>query len=107
MADNFRGSRGTITINGGAITISAAVSGSGDGFDSNGSSVIAGGSITFITPTNARDYEPFDRDGQFSVTGGEVIIDGTVYDAAAIGSATSKGMQGGGNTSGIGGRRGR
>ncbi|MDR2356578.1 MAG: hypothetical protein LBD92_00625, partial [Oscillospiraceae bacterium] len=52
-------------------------------------------SITFITPTNARDYEPLDHDGQFSMTGGEVIINGTVYDASTIGAATSRGMPGG------------
>jgi hypothetical protein len=105
MADSFRGSTGTITINGGTITISAAGSGSGDGLDSNGSLAIAGGSITFITPVNAKDYEPFDHDGQFSMSGGEVIINGTNYDATTIGSATSKGVQGGGNAGGMGGRR--
>ena len=92
--DHFSGSTGTITINGGMLTIAAAGSGSGDGMDANGDMTITGGSITFITPPGARDYEPFDHDGTFSMTSGEVIIDGKKYDASTI-SSYSGGMRGG------------
>ena len=92
--DRFSASTGTITINGGTLTIAAAGSGSGDGLDANGNLTIAGGSITFITPSGARDYEPLDHDGTLSMTGGELIIDGKKYDASTMGSY-SGGMRGG------------
>jgi hypothetical protein len=68
--DNFSGSQGTITINGGTITIAAAGSGAGDGLDANGSITITGGDIVIKTPSSYRDYSSIDYNTTFSLTGG-------------------------------------
>ncbi|MFV0484695.1 MAG: carbohydrate-binding domain-containing protein [Candidatus Saccharimonadales bacterium] len=70
--DNFSKSTGTITINGGNITIAAATSGDGDGLDSNGNIVVTGGDTIIKTPAVARDYTAVDFDGTFTMTGGRI-----------------------------------
>ena len=72
--DNFTGSQGTITINGGTITIAAAGSGDGDGLDANGTITITGGDTVIKTPSSYRDYSDIDYDTTFSLTGGRVRI---------------------------------
>lgn len=86
--DNFSSNTGSITVNGGVLTIAAAGSGSRDGLDANGDITITGGSITFKTPSYAWDYEPLDHDGALTMTGGEVYIDGRLYTASTIGSVS-------------------
>ena len=70
--DNFAGSQGTITINGGTITIAAAISGAGDGLDANGTITITGGDIVIKIPASYRDYSSIDFNTTFSLTGGYV-----------------------------------
>jgi hypothetical protein len=72
--DNFRSSQGTITINGGTITIAAAGSGNGDGLDANGTITVSGGDTVIKTPSSYRDYSDIDYDTSFSLTGGSVRI---------------------------------
>jgi hypothetical protein len=62
-----------IQINGGTIYINAQ----GDGIDSNGSLVIAGGSVTVDGPTNGGD-SALDSDGAMMIHGGEVIAAGAL-----------------------------
>jgi hypothetical protein len=71
---NSGGSQGTITINGGTITIAAAGSGAGDGLDANGSITITGGDIVIKTPSSFRDYSSIDYNTTFSLTGGNVRL---------------------------------
>ncbi|MDR2265968.1 MAG: carbohydrate-binding domain-containing protein [Christensenellaceae bacterium] len=76
-----------VIINGGVITIFPARSGTGDGIDANGSINITGGSIYITRPSGTlRDYEALDCDLTLTMSGGEVIIDGTLYDKDSIGS---------------------
>lgn len=78
--DNFSSSQGSITINGGTVTIAAAGSGNGDGLDANGPLTITGGDTVIKTPSSYRDYSDIDYDTAFSLTGGSVRIlnaDGT------------------------------
>lgn len=70
--DRFGGSTGTITINGGSITISAATSGNGDGLDSNGAITITGGDILIKIPARTYDYSSVDYETTFSMTGGRI-----------------------------------
>lgn len=72
--DNFSSSQGTITINGGTITIAAAGSGNGDGLDANGTITVTGGDTVVQTPSSYRDYSDIDYDTEFSMTGGRVRI---------------------------------
>lgn len=59
-------------ISGGTIT---AYSSEGDGFDSNGTMTISGGSIAVWT-ANTADNQPLDADGTISITGGTVLAAG-------------------------------
>lgn len=61
-----------MTISGGTIR---AFTSAGDGFDSNGSLTIAGGTIAVWT-ASAADNEPLDADGTITVTGGTVLAAG-------------------------------
>lgn len=61
-----------INISGGSIT---AYSTEGDGFDSNGSLNISGGTVVVWTASRADD-QPLDADGTLSVTGGTVLAAG-------------------------------
>ena len=70
--DNFAGSTGTITINGGTLTIAAALSGAGDGLDANGTITITGGNTLIKIPSSYRDYSSVDFNTTFSLTGGSV-----------------------------------
>ena len=70
--DNFSGSTGTITINGGTLTIAAALSGAGDGLDANGTIIITSGNTLIKIPTSYRDYSSVDFNTTFSLTGGSV-----------------------------------
>lgn len=72
--DNFGGSTGTITINGGTITIAAATSGNGDGLDSNGAIIITGGDTVIKVPAITRDYSSIDYETTFTMSGGRVRI---------------------------------
>ena len=72
--DNFSSSQGSITINGGTITIAAAGSGNGDGLDANGTITVSGGDTVVKTPASYRDYSDIDYDTSFSMTGGSVRI---------------------------------
>ena len=62
------------TLNVFSGTITAYTSG-GDGFDSNGSMTISGGSIAVWT-ANAADNQPLDADGTITITGGTVLAAG-------------------------------
>lgn len=95
--DNFSSSQGTITINGGTITIAAAASGNGDGLDANGTITVTGGDTVVKTPSSYRDYSDIDYDTAFSLTGGSVRIlnaDGTYTQVTD--SYVSQGPGGGG-----------
>ena len=61
-----------MNISGGSIT---AYSSEGDGFDSNGSMTISGGSIEVWT-ANTADNQPLDADGTITITGGTVLAAG-------------------------------
>lgn len=61
-----------MNISGGTIT---AYTSGGDGFDSNGSMTISGGTIAVWT-ANAADNQPLDADGTISITGGTVLAAG-------------------------------
>ncbi len=60
-----------------------AYSTEGDGFDSNGTMTISGGSITVWT-SNTADNQPLDADGTITITGGTVL---------AAGGSAGMGMQ--------------
>lgn len=95
--DNFSSSQGSITINGGTVTIAAAGSGNGDGLDANGPLTITGGDTVIKTPSSYRDYSDIDYDTAFSLTGGNVRIlnaDGTYTQVTD--SYVSQGPGGGG-----------
>lgn len=62
----------SMTISGGVIT---AYTSSGDGFDSNGSLTITGGTVTVWT-ANTADNQPLDADGTITITGGTVLAAG-------------------------------
>ena len=70
--DMFSSSTGTITINGGTITIEAALSGAGDGLDANGTITVTGGNTLIKIPSSYRDYSSVDFDTSFSMTGGSI-----------------------------------
>ena len=61
-----------MNISGGSIT---AYTSEGDGFDSNGSMTISGGSIEVWT-ANTADNQPLDADGTITITGGTVLAAG-------------------------------
>lgn len=62
----------SMNISGGTI---AAYTTGGDGFDSNGSLTISGGSVTVWSASSA-DNQPLDADGAITVTGGTVLAAG-------------------------------
>lgn len=62
----------SMNIYGGTIV---AYTAAGDGFDSNGSLTISGGSVT-VWIGNAADNQPLDADGTISITGGTVLAAG-------------------------------
>lgn len=62
---------GELTINGGTVRINSE----GDGFDSNGSASMTGGLLIIDGPTTSRNG-PIDVNGEFVVTGGEIIAVG-------------------------------
>ena len=62
----------SMNLSGGVIT---AFSADGDGFDSNGTLTISGGTITVFT-ANTADNEPLDADGEITVLGGTVLAAG-------------------------------
>jgi hypothetical protein len=96
--DQFAGATGSIVVNGGTVTIAAAGSGNGDGFDANGALTITGGDIVIKLPTNARDYSNLDADGAITISGGRVrtlSADGAYTDITQQ-VASSGGMPGGG-----------
>ena len=62
----------SMNISGGSIT---ACSSSGDGFDSNGTLTISGGTVIVWTVSTA-DNQPLDADGEISITGGTVLAAG-------------------------------
>ena len=61
-----------MNISGGSIT---AYTSEGDGFDSNGSMTISGGSIE-VWAANTADNQPLDADGTITITGGTVLAAG-------------------------------
>lgn len=62
----------SINISGGTIT---AVSSDGDGFDSNGSMTISGGTVVVWT-ANTADNQPLDADAAITISGGTVLAAG-------------------------------
>ena len=62
----------SMNISGGTI---AAYTSGGDGFDSNGSLTISGGSVT-VWSANSADNQPLDADGAITITGGTVLAAG-------------------------------
>lgn len=62
----------SMTISGGTIT---AYSSGGDGFDSNGSLTISGGTVAVWT-ANTADNQPLDADGTITISGGAVLAAG-------------------------------
>ena len=69
----------SMNISGGTIT---AFSSGGDGFDSNGSLTISGGTVVVWT-ANTADNQPLDADGTITISGGTVL---------AAGGSSSMGM---------------
>ena len=61
-----------MNISGGTIV---AYTSGGDGFDSNGSLNISGGSVT-VWSANSADNQPLDADGAISISGGTVLAAG-------------------------------
>ena len=93
----------SMNISGG--TINACTSG-GDGFDSNGTLTISGGTIN-VWSANTADNQPLDADGTISITGGTVLAAGGSSGMGMNLSATQAyvtfgGM--GGQPGGLGGR---
>ena len=62
----------SMNISGGTIT---AYSSGGDGFDSNGSLTISGGTVVVWT-ANTADNQPLDADGTITISGGTVLATG-------------------------------
>lgn len=62
----------SMTISGGNIQ---AYSSSGDGFDSNGSLTLSGGTVVVWT-ANTADNQPLDADGTITISGGTVLAAG-------------------------------
>lgn len=62
----------TMDISGGSIV---AYTAEGDGFDSNGSLTISGGSVSVWTASTA-DNQPLDADGAITISGGTVLAAG-------------------------------
>lgn len=62
----------TMDISGGSIV---AYTTEGDGFDSNGSLTISGGSVSVWT-SNSADNQPLDADGAITISGGTVLAAG-------------------------------
>ena len=62
----------SMNISGGTIT---AFSSGGDGFDSNGSLTISGGTVVVWT-ANTADNQPLDADGTITISGGTVLAAG-------------------------------
>ena len=75
----------SMNISGGSIT---ACSSSGDGFDSNGTLTISGGTVIVWTVSTA-DNHPLDADGEISITGGTVLAAGG---SAGVGMNLSAGQ---------------
>ena len=69
---DLRGYDFTMEISGGTVT---AYSSGGDGFDSNGSLTISGGSVAVWT-ANTADNQPLDADGSITISGGTVLAAG-------------------------------
>lgn len=69
---DLRGYDFTMEISGGTVT---AYSSDGDGFDSNGSLTISGGSVAVWT-ANTADNQPLDADGGITISGGTVLAAG-------------------------------
>ena len=69
---DLRGYDFAMEISGGTVT---AYSSGGDGFDSNGSLTISGGSVAVWT-ANTADNQPLDADGSITISGGTVLAAG-------------------------------
>lgn len=96
--DRFRNTTGSITITGGDIFITPALTGNGDGVDSNGTLTITGGDLVVKMPSTYRDYSSIDYETTFSLTGGQVRIlntDGSYTQVTEDNVSSVAGMGGG------------
>ena len=87
-----------INISGGKIW---AYSSGGDGFDSNGTIDISGGSVTVWT-ANTADDQPLDADGKITISGGTVLAAGG-SSGMGMNLSSSQGYLLFGNSGGMGG----
>lgn len=87
-----------INISGGKIW---AYSSGGDGFDSNGTIDISGGSVTVWT-ANTADDQPLDADGKITISGGTVLAAGG-SSGMGMNLSSSQGYVIFGNSGGMGG----
>ena len=87
-----------INISGGKVW---AYSSGGDGFDSNGTIDISGGSVTVWT-ANTADDQPLDADGKITVSGGTVLAAGG-SSGTGMNLSSSQGYVSFGNSGGRGG----
>lgn len=87
-----------INISGGKIW---AYSSGGDGFDSNGTIDISGGSVTVWT-ANTADDQPLDADGKITISGGTVLAAGG-SSGTGMNLSSSQGYVIFGNSGGMGG----
>lgn len=87
-----------INISGGKIW---AYSSGGDGFDSNGTIDISGGSVTVWT-ANTADDQPLDADGKSTISGGTVLAAGG-SSGTGMNLSSSQGYVIFGNSGGMGG----
>ena len=87
-----------INISGGRLW---AYSSGGDGFDSNGTIDISGGSVTVWT-ANTADDQPLDADGKITVSGGAVLAAGG-SSGTGMNLSSSQGYVSFGNSGGRGG----
>lgn len=87
-----------INISGGKIW---AYSSGGDGFDSNGTIDISGGSVTVWT-ANTADDQPLDADGKITISGGTVLAAGG-SSGMGMNLSSSQGYLIFGNSGGMGG----